>query len=390
MSSAPPPLAASTQVELTTLALSNLTSAFILLGATSALFGPLLVTFSHHFAVSLPRAGEVVSVYFVGGLIGVVPGRWGLGHSTGRRVLSASLITVAAGSLCSGLVHAWPIFLASIFLLGVGFGALDMSINVLLSRTGASGRAHRLSIVNAGYGLGAVISPLLLVVVHPGNFAAVLVGVAVIAMSLTTFNAGVHAPALATGEHARHRDAPATARWSIIASFVAAYVVYVALETSASGWMSAQLQRGGYSPSVGSVVTAGFWVGMTLGRSLGGALHRVLSAQRLILGGLALAVVADLAATSNRVALVSYPLLGLILASVFPMGLVWFTRLLPHDSDGVTFVLFAMMSGGVIGPGGVSFLVAHFGTHAIPYAFAALAALDLALFAHIRRFVTPG
>ena len=386
MSSPSTPSQATTQVELTSVALGNLTGVFILAGATSSLFGPLLVTFSHHFAVSLPTAGEVLSDYFVGALIGVVPGWWGLKHTNGRRVLTISLITVAAGTLCSGLVHSWTLFLASIFLLGLGFGSLDMCLNVLLSRTATEGRAHRLSFVNAGYGLGAVICPLLLVLAHPRNFPGVFVGISVLALLLTTFNAGVHAPALKAETLQRQISTHGARRWPILLSFVAAYIFYVAMETSTAGWISSQLQRGGYSTSLGSFITAAFWMGMTIGRSFGGPLHRILNDRKLILGGLALAILADLAATSNHVALVTYPLLGLILAPVFPMGLVWYTRLLPHDSDGLTLILFAAMAGGVIGPGSVSLLVSHFGVHVIPFAFAGFTAIDLAIFASILRF----
>ncbi len=386
MSTPSPSSEAATQVELTTMALTNLTGVFILIGATSSLFGPLLVTFSHHFSVSLARAGEVLSVYFVGALIGVLPGWWGLKHTTGRRVLTGSLAAVAAGTLASGLVHSWWLFLASLFLLGLGFGALDMSLNVLLSRTAVEGRAHRLSFVNAGYGLGAVICPLLIVVFHPRNFPGVFIAISLIAVFLMTFNAGVHAPAQKTEVLQSQISAMKAQRWPILLTFIGAYIFYVAMETSASGWMSSQLQRGGYSTSVGSFITAAFWMGITIGRSLGGPLHRIFNARRLILGGLVLAVACDLAATSDHLALFSYPLLGLILASVFPMGLVWYTRLLPHDSDGITIILFAMMAGGVIGPGGVSLLVSHFGVHVIPYAFASFAVVDLGLFASARRF----
>jgi hypothetical protein len=68
------------------------------------------------------------------------------------------------------------------------------------------------------------------------------------------------------------------------------------------------------------------------------------------------------------------------------MGLLWYTRLLPHDSDGVTIILFAMMAGGVIGPGGVSLLVSHFGIHVVPWSLASIAVIDLAIFTSILRF----
>ena len=42
-------------------------------------------------------------------------------------------------------------------------------------------------------------------------------------------------------------------------TFIVAYVLYVAIETSSSGWMATELHGVGYSQSVGSLVTAGFW-----------------------------------------------------------------------------------------------------------------------------------
>lgn len=376
---------AKTQVELTTTALANLTGVFILIGAVASLFGPLLVTFSHHFAISLPKAGEVLSVYFVGALLGVLPGWWGFKVTSGRRVLTYSLLALAIGLLASGLVHSWLVFLVSIFVLGLGYGALDMGLNVLLSRTAEEVRAHRLSFVNAGYGIGAVIGPLLIVLVRPAHFAGLFVGLFVASLVLTSFNQGVHAPALkAEALQSQIRQNPQ--RRPILVTFVFAYIFYIAVETSASGWMSSQLQRGGFSATVGSVVTAAFWMGLAIGRSVGGPLHKLFNERRLILGGLALTIIVDLSATSNHVALVSYPILGLLLATMFPMGLLWYTKLLPHDSDGITLIMFLMMAGGILGPGGISLLVSHFGVHVIPYSFAALAGIDLAIFASILRF----
>lgn len=375
-----------TQVELTGPAFANLTGVFILVGASSALFGPLLVTLSHHFNVSLARAGTVLSVFFVGGFAGVLPGWFGYRRTAGRYVLAASLVAVAVGMTLSVALHSWVVFLIGIFILGLGYGALDMGLNVLLSRTREEGRAHRLSIVNAGFGLGAVATPLVLVVAHPRNFAAVFVTMGVLALCLIPLTRGVHAPAF-RGEELQARIKTSPQRRPILATFVAAYIFYIAVETSATGWMASQLQRGGgFSVTTGSVVTTLFWVGMTIGRSSGGPLHRRISEQRIILGGLALAIPCDLAATSDHLALVAYPLLGLLLATIFPMGLLWYSHLLPHDSDGISFIMFVMMIGGVGGPGMISLLVAHFGVGVIPYAFASLAAVTLAIFASARRF----
>jgi len=56
------------------------------------------------------------------------------------------------------------------------------------------GRARRLSVSNAGYGLGAVIGPVLIVLVHPNNYRYLLGAIAFSAVVLTFGNSGIIAP----------------------------------------------------------------------------------------------------------------------------------------------------------------------------------------------------
>jgi predicted MFS family arabinose efflux permease len=91
-------------------------------------------------------------------------------------------------------------------------------------------------------------------------------------------------------------------------------------------------------------------------------------------------------AAIDPIAPVAYPLLGLIIASIFPMGLIWYTKLCPHDSDGLSLLIFVMMIGGVAGPGLVSLLVSHFGVRVVPFTIASYAVLDLGVFLSARRF----
>ncbi len=375
----------STEVSFQPLAFAGATGAFILIGAVSSMFGPLLGSFTHRFHLSLPSAGLALSVYFVGASVGALPGWLGLKRLSGRVVLTVSLVAVALGAAGSMLSHRWLGFLAGIFVVGLGFGTLDIALNTLLARTAIVGRAHRLSVGNAGYGVGAVICPLIIIAIRPSNFPELFIGLAVLALLLTSTNAGVHAPPLRS-EPLQEEITNTPGRRAILITFSVAFIFYVALETSASGWMATQLHGVGYSETLGSLVTAGFWTGMTVGRSLGGPLYRWTSATKLVLGGLALAVLVSGAAFFNPVAPYAFPLLGLILASVFPMGLIWYTTLCPHDSDGLSLLIVLLMVGGVAGPGIVSLLVSHFGVHAVPLALASFAALDLVLFSSARRF----
>lgn len=376
----------STEVAFTTFALGATTGVLVLMGAVSSLFGPLLVSFTHRFHLSLADAGVSLSVYFVGALVGVAPSWLGLKRREGRVVLRVALMVIAAGALGASLSRVWVVFLVGVFLVGVGFGALDIAVNTLLARTNLEGRAHRLSVANGGYGVGAVLCPLVIIALAPRHFPWLLAGLGVLALALATLNRGVHAPRLRADPHQSAITAQSARRRPILVTFAVAYVVYVALETSSAGWMATQIHGIGDSAVTGSLVTAGFWSGLAVGRFLGGALYRRVAERALVLGGLLAAVALCAAARVDALALVAYPLLGLVVASVFPMGLVWYANLCPHDSDGLSTLILVMMVGGVVGPGAVSLLVARYGVHAVPWALAAFAAVDVVAFLTALRF----
>jgi MFS transporter, FHS family, glucose/mannose:H+ symporter len=362
---------------------------FVLIGASASLLGPLLITFGQRFHLSAAVAGQILSTFFAGALLGVIPGWSGVKRFAGGRVLSVALLVIALGGALASLATRWNLLLASVLILGLGFGAVTITVNTLLARTPEAGRAFRLSLANAAYGVGAIITPLVLVAIKPVHYPAVFATIAVLSALLAATTGGVHAPP--------HRDevrvrsiADDARRRRILVTFIVAYVFYEALESSSSGWMASQLHGAGYSDHVAIVVTAGFWIGMTVMRSLGGALHRLFSADAIVLGSLTLAIVAGLAISSSAVAPVGYPVLGMILASVFPMGLMWFSLVAPHDSDGMSLIILFNMAGGILGPGAVDLLVAHQGVRVVPFAIALLACIDLALFASVLRFRRSG
>jgi fucose permease len=175
-------------------------------------------------------------------------------------------------------------------------------------------------------------------------------------------------------------------RRPILITFIAAYILYIAVESSSSGWMAAQLHGVGYSGPTANIVTAGFWAGLAIGRVVGTPLHNRSSDRVLVLGGLGLALVISCCAFSSVLAPYAYPVLGLVLASVFPMGLIWYTVLCPHDNDGLALMILFMMAGGVIGPGAESLMVSAFSVHVVPLVIAAFALADMAVFASALRF----
>jgi len=379
------PDAIATEVTFRPFAFASTTATFLLIGATSSLYGPLLISFSHRFRVSLPEAGVVLSVHFVGALFGVPLGWAAMRRFPGKVVLGASLLLMGGGATVVALSTHWWTFLGGVLVIGLGFGALDFSLNTLIARTALAGRAHRLSLANAGYALGAIVGPLLIILAHPRNFPLLFGGVAALAVVLSTLNGGVHAPTLRAEAHQRELTMM-PGRRPILVTFIVACTLYVATETSTSGWIASQIHREGYSTSLASLVTAGFWLGMALGRVAGGLFSKRVSEKAMVLGGLALTIVLGLVAYSSLLAPYAYPVIGLLIASVYPMGLIWYTLLCPHDSDGLALMILFMMAGGIIGPGAESLMVSLVGIHVVPLVVATFALADLAVFASALRF----
>jgi len=380
------PVVASTEVTFRPLAITSATVDLIVFGMISSLFGPLLVTLAHRFHLSLPATGVVLSVYFIGAFCGVPIGWLAMRRFTGAAVLSATLLITALGACGAALSTRWAMFLVSVFFLGLGFGGVDFSLISLLVRTKSRGRGRRLSVTNAGYGFGAVIGPLLVVVVRPHNYRLLYVAIAIAVVVLTLGNRGLIAPPLSREQRRHDLVVNRTQRRSILGTFIAAYIFYVATETTTAGWIAPHLHRLGYSASIGSVVTAGFWLGLAVGRVLAGPVNRRHSDHRLVLGGLAVAAVLCTTALVSGAAPYVYPLVGLSIALVYPLALVWYATLCPNDDDGVALLIFCMMAGGVLGPAVESLMVSTFGIRVVPIVLASFAALTLAIFASALRF----
>jgi fucose permease len=372
-------------VAFTRAAFAGATTIFVVFGTTTSLYGPLLLTFAHRFHVSLPTAGAVLSVHFLGALCGV-PLAWAaLQRYPGNAVLAGALATMALGAVGAALARGFEEFLASIVVIGLGFGGTDLSLNSLLVRASEASRAHRLSVANAGYSIGSVVGPLLVIVSRPSHYPLIFAAVGLSALALTASTRGVGSPPAARA----HPPPRHPQRRAVLGVFVAAYVLYVATESAAAGWIAPQLQRVGYSQSTGAVATAGFWLGLAVGRFLAGPVHRRVGDRRLVLVGLAVTAALALAASVDGLAPAAYPLAGLSLALVYPMGLIWFTNLNPGDGDGVAILILTMMAGGVIGPALTGAAVSVAGVRAVPVCVAAFAAADLAVFVIARQFAAP-
>jgi len=348
------------------------------MGIVVSMYGPLLLLLTHRFGVGLPVAGSVISVHFAGGLAGVLVAMRTLTRRPGRDTFAAGLTVGAAGCVVAAFAPAWPLFLAGIAVIGVGFGTLVIGLNQLVAYSAGRRRTALLNGLNGAYSGGAVIGPILVAGFAAGYFSwlFVLAGLVALALVPSTFAVSGRLPV-----DAGARRSPGVLVWI----FIVAFVFYVGIEVGAAGWMASHLESIGLSTTGAAAATSGFFLALVSGRLLSTLIPASVPEWAIVLGGSAVASIALIAASIPAVAVGAYLVTGLALAPIFPTGIVWLARLRPGDSRATSWLFPAASIGGVLGPGVIGIVIAEFGVRWAPVVLAAVAVLMTAAFLGARR-----
>lgn len=359
-------------------AVAGVAASFLLMGVVVSAYGPLLRLLMQRFEVSLPVAGSIISVHFGASLAGVLLAMWALARRPGREVFAAGLGVGGAGCVVAAIAPAWPVFLAGIAVIGVGFGALIIGLNQLVAYSGSERRAALLNGLNGAYSGGAVAGPILVTVLSSADFTWLFVGGAVAALTLivTSFGISGRLP-VAAGASRR----PGLLVWT----FVGAFVLYVGVEVGAGGWMASHLGSTGLSATAAATATSAFFLALLSGRLLSTLIPPAVPEWAVVLCGSAAASIALLAATIPVIAVAAYVVSGLALAPIFPTGIAWLARLRPGDSRATAWLFPAASVGGTLGPGAIGLVIGGFGLSWTPVVLATVAALMTGTFFLARR-----
>jgi fucose permease len=357
-------------------------AAFFLIGLLVAVYGPLIPILRSTFGGSATAASLLVSAHFAGSVLGVLMAGAAERRSTfGTRFL-VELTVVSAGAFVLVVAPSWPALLGGAFLLGLGFGGLDLDLNVYFASAYGERGAVVLNLLSAAFGVGAVAGPLLVVVTDGNRFG---IGLTYLALALVTM------PLLAgarTAPPARPPRGSATAfgRPLILAAFLVLFLLYVGAETGVASWAATYLiEVAGAGADTAAGATAIFWIAFTLGRLLAAPLSLRLPPARLVPLTLLLATASMALAWWPPAAGYSFVLTGLFLAPVFPTALSWLVQVTPAAGTATALVI----AGASFGPILVSPLIGlthdRLGPAAIAPALAAVITLDLVLALTLRR-----
>ena len=336
------------------------------MGLIVAAYGPLLEHLTRRFGVSLPVAGATISVHFAGGLLGVLIAMRTMEKLPARVTVMIATGIVSLGCAAVAVAFVWPFFMAAVFVIGVGFGALVLGLNQLVAYSEGRRRAALLNALNGAYSAGAVAGPIMIAAFAQEHFSLLYLAAGGVALALTPGAIGISGRLpVAAGSPGR----PGL----LVVIFILAFTLYVAVENGTGGWMTSHLESIGLASKDAATLTSGFWLALVTGRLLITLVPTRVPEAAIVTTGAGVATVALLAASIGVVAPWAYIVAGLALAPIFPTGIVWLAKLKPGDARATSWLFPAASVGGIAGPGVIGVVIAGFGVGWAPTVLALVA-----------------
>lgn len=342
------------RVFLSRVAIVAIAATFLLMGLVVSAYGPLLEHLTRRFGVSLPIAGATISVHFLGSLPGVLVAMWAIQRMPARDIVMTSSVVVAIGLAIIAFAFSWPMFLAGVLVVGLGFGALVLSLNQLVAYSAGARRSALLNALNGCYSAGAVAGPILVAAFASSHFAVLYLAGTLVWLVVIPGAAGI------AGRLPVAAGAPARPGL-LVGIFISAFVLYVAVENGTGGWMTSHLESTGIASSSAATITSGFWLALVTGRLLIALVPARVPESTIVLTGSALGAIALFLATIAPLAPFAYVAAGLVVAPIFPTGIVWLAKLRPGDSRATAWLFPAASIGGTFGPGLIGIVIASAG-----------------------------
>ena len=295
-------------------------------------------------------------------------------------LLVLGTMTVSAALALESLAPALWVIAVGSAVFGLGFGVIDTALNVY-----AAGHfnARNSTWMHAGYGLGAMLGPLLVTALLAGGFGwrsatGIMAGViAVVGVLLALTRRSWERPAR-SGPAPSPQASPSAAagartrRWSrALVAGVAFMAVEDGIESAAGVWGYVFLTAGrGLPARAAGIAVSAYWATMFIGRMLLGPLAARLGASRVLAGAVTavpLGALLTALPAPAPVAVAGMMLLGLATAPIFPLVTLTAGNRVDADALATTVGLQIAASaiGGAVLPAGIGLLIGAFGAKAV-------------------------
>ncbi len=298
------------------------------LGLSMMALGPALNDLADQTGSSLAAVGAIFSMMFVGSLLTQVVVGPSIDRLGPRPILIAGIILAALGLVGILLSPVLWLTLTLGVLMGIGFGALEISTNVWVVEVFADRAIPVMNLLHVCFGVGAVTGPALAglsIQVLDTALPVLWGGIVVLAAPL------VLALRMQTDSPSAHKHDPAEAAVSFNYFVPLLWVlgllmlVYVGVESGIGAWTTTYIdQSTSLSKATGALVTSGFWLALTAGRVTaalwGGRFSPYTVLRTALIGGVISGVVYGLAVGSAPLTILATLMVGFCFGPMYPVA----------------------------------------------------------------------
>jgi MFS transporter, FHS family, L-fucose permease len=353
-----------------------LCSAFVSVGLVVAALGPALPELARQTGQPLEELGTLFIALFGGGLLaqslsGILADRFGR-----RIVLVIAAAMFGASALVMSLSTRLPLVLVFASTMGLGYGGISLSVNVLSSELTPHRRASTVNLVNVFFGVGAIAGPLFagLALEWWGTPLPALQVGAAIALIVSPLAAFVELPASAVRETSRasqsatDADVKALMSSAFVWSCAVVLGLYAGSEASVGSWTPVYLERTTTLNAVqAAAITSAFWAALCGGRVVAAVAGLRLSADRLLTVSCAAAAVGSSIVLAGHgtvwPTVIGLTVLGFAFGPIYPTMMAVVTAASPQAAGAAASRIGVLASiGGMSLPFLHGFLIARIGT----------------------------
>jgi len=272
--------------------------AYICAGIISVLPGASLLLLAENTQVSLAIAGSSFTLSALGFIIGVLIAGFFSTKFNSKYILMGGLGLMSLAGAITPVTHSFSVLLIAQLIKGVGFGIIDVSINTILTLTFQDTLGETLNNVHSAYGIGALSGPLLLSLslqmLNEALWAYLVGAVAGFVVFFLLIRQAVPEIPNQNDKQRQQQTSlyPNVFRQPLLWLMALQIALYVGAELGFGSWIVTVLsQSASISLALAAPAATAFFLGLTIGRLLGGQVLRrgLLSEKQLlyisILGG---------------------------------------------------------------------------------------------------------
>ena len=330
---------------------------FFVSGASSVLLGNLMPYLREMYNLSYAQAGLLLSLPSWGNIASLLITGY-LPTYIGRRktvLITAMWMVVAFSIITFGIGSAAALSLACV-MIGIARGGNTNFSNTMMSTLPGKKSAIGYNLLHGAFAVGAVLSPLALIACIRGNdmgWKTMTAGIVVLCLAQLTVYGRMNLPAENITKSIKNVDRSFLKNKSFWLG-AAILFFYISAEYAIVNWLVTYFKDTGIlSAEVSQLMTSLLWVVIFIGRMIGAALVGKVSRKIiLVVDGIGLLVFFLLVffSRSELPIFIGIMGVGLFMATIYTSALALGTASIKGNDLGVSTMIFAGTTGGIITP----------------------------------------